>query len=91
VWLGGITLDQSNTGVTLYVEPEEAIALNNRETELAGREADEEARILKQLSTQVGWRARTASFPTIFAIQSMYSGAPCKRVSNMSSMDRTCC
>jgi dsDNA-specific endonuclease/ATPase MutS2 len=60
VWLGGITLDQSNTGVTLYVEPEEAIALNNRETELAGREADEETRILNQLSGQVGWRARTA-------------------------------
>ncbi|GAQ84173.1 putative MutS homolog 2 [Klebsormidium nitens] len=54
---GGITLDQSNTGVTVYVEPEEAIALNNREMELSGQEAEEETRILKQLSSQVAHRA----------------------------------
>lgn len=39
--------------MTLYVEPEEATPLNNREMELAGREAEEETRILRELSSQV--------------------------------------
>eukprot|EP00271_Cylindrocystis_brebissonii_P002045 TRINITY_DN123_c0_g2_i3.p1 TRINITY_DN123_c0_g2~~TRINITY_DN123_c0_g2_i3.p1 ORF type:complete len:759 (+),score=120.51 TRINITY_DN123_c0_g2_i3:550-2826(+) len=53
---GGVVLDVSNSGATLFIEPEAAIPLNNREAELAAREKREVQRILGSLSREVaGW------------------------------------
>jgi DNA mismatch repair protein MutS2 len=54
----GVRLGQSSTGATLYVEPKGAVAGNNREAELAQREADEELKVLRGLSRAVAARAR---------------------------------
>ncbi|CAI7867000.1 unnamed protein product [Closterium sp. NIES-54] len=50
---GGVTLDVSNTGATLFVEPVEVIELNNNEAELSGQEAEEERRVLREMAEQV--------------------------------------
>ncbi|CAI5494971.1 unnamed protein product [Closterium sp. Naga37s-1] len=50
---GGVTLDVSNTGATLFVEPVEAIELNNNEAELSGQEAEEEKRVLREMAEHV--------------------------------------
>ncbi len=42
-----------SVGSTLYMEPEPVVALNNRETALAGQEQEEEERVLAALSQLV--------------------------------------
>ena len=50
----GIVHDTSNSGQTLFVEPFAIVELSNRLRELEGDERDEVARILAELSRQVG-------------------------------------
>lgn len=56
---GCVILDTSSTGATLFVEPPEAVELNNLQQELEVAEADEEARVLKELTERVR-RKKTA-------------------------------
>jgi DNA mismatch repair protein MutS2 len=53
----GIVHDVSDTGQTLFVEPLEIVELGNRQSELAGAEREEVARILRELSASVGSRS----------------------------------
>jgi DNA mismatch repair protein MutS2 len=53
----GIVHDVSDTGQTLFVEPLEIVDLGNRQSELAGAEREEVARILRELSGAVGARS----------------------------------
>jgi DNA mismatch repair protein MutS2 len=53
----GIVHDVSDTGQTLFVEPLEIVELGNRQSEVAGAEREEVARILRELSSSVGARA----------------------------------
>lgn len=50
---GSMRLGASGSGATLYVEPAEAIELNNKETALADAEAEEEEAVLIALSRQL--------------------------------------
>jgi hypothetical protein len=50
---GSMRLGASGSGATLYVEPVEAIELNNKETALADAEAEEEEAVLVALSRQL--------------------------------------
>ena len=49
----GIVHDQSATGQTAYIEPEEVIALNNDLFDLANEERQEIARLLRELSARL--------------------------------------
>ncbi len=49
----GIVHDQSATGQTVYIEPEEVISLNNDVFDLEGDERREIARLLRELSAQL--------------------------------------
>lgn len=51
---GSVSLAASESGNTLYMEPAPAVKLNNAEMALAGREAEEEAAVLRALSGLVG-------------------------------------
>ena len=53
----GIVHDSSDSGQTLFVEPFEAVELNNRHSEVAGAEREEAERILRKLSRGVGEQA----------------------------------
>ena len=53
----GIVHDVSDTGQTLFVEPLEIVELGNRQSEVAGAEREEVARILRELSSSVGARS----------------------------------
>src|SRR5919198_1861701 len=53
----GIVHDVSDTGQTLFVEPLEIVELGNRQSEIAGAEREEVARILRELSASVGARS----------------------------------
>lgn len=55
---GSVSLAASESGNTLYVEPAPAVKLNNAEMALAGREAEEEAAVLRALSSLVRRVAR---------------------------------
>lgn len=48
--LGGIVHDESATGKTVYVEPQQVVEANNRIRELEGEEGRERIRILQQVS-----------------------------------------
>ncbi|MET3358007.1 UNVERIFIED_ORG: DNA mismatch repair protein MutS2 [Leuconostoc holzapfelii] len=47
---GGVVHDQSQTGQTLYVEPQAVMTLNNKLSELRVQEQAEEQRVLQELS-----------------------------------------
>lgn len=47
---GGVVHDESQSGQTLYVEPEDVVDLNNRLRQSQVQERNEEARILQELS-----------------------------------------
>ena len=49
----GIVHDQSSTGQTVYIEPEEVIAINNDIADLEGEERREIARLLRELSARL--------------------------------------
>lgn len=49
--LGGIVHDESATGKTVYVEPQQVVEANNRIRELEGDERRERARILQEFAT----------------------------------------
>jgi DNA mismatch repair protein MutS2 len=53
----GIVHDASGSGETLFVEPFAIVELNNRQSEVAGAEREEVARILRELSDAVGAQA----------------------------------
>ncbi|TYC46444.1 endonuclease MutS2 [Leuconostoc litchii] len=48
---GGVVHDQSQTGLTLYIEPQAVVELNNKLSELRVKETVEEQRVLQELST----------------------------------------
>lgn len=50
---GGVVHDQSQTGQTLYIEPADVVAMNNRLRERYLEARDEEARILQALSAEL--------------------------------------
>lgn len=50
---GGVVHDQSQTGQTLYIEPADVVAMNNRLREHYLKARDEEVRILQELSAQL--------------------------------------
>ncbi|KAH8947487.1 hypothetical protein BDL97_11G043400 [Sphagnum fallax] len=47
---GGVTLDVSNSGATLFMEPEPALEFNNEEIRLAAAEQAEETAVLQSLT-----------------------------------------
>ncbi|WP_312401813.1 endonuclease MutS2 [Leuconostoc lactis] len=47
---GGVVHDQSQTGQTLYIEPQAVVELNNKLSELRVKEQAEEQRVLQELS-----------------------------------------
>ncbi|MGO0155207.1 endonuclease MutS2 [Leuconostoc mesenteroides] len=47
---GGVVHDQSQTGLTLYVEPQAVVELSNKLSELRVKENAEEQRVLRELS-----------------------------------------
>ncbi len=51
--LPGIILDESTTGKTSFIEPQEVVVLNNRQRELEGDERREIIRILINISTNI--------------------------------------
>ncbi|CAO2823838.1 unnamed protein product [Amaranthus hypochondriacus] len=51
---GGVVLDVSSSGATLFMEPKEAVDLNNMEVWLANSEKDEERTILSMLASELG-------------------------------------
>ncbi|GBF98707.1 endonuclease [Raphidocelis subcapitata] len=53
---GSVKLGASTSGATVYMEPAGAVELNNRETELAGRERELEVAVLARLSAALGRR-----------------------------------
>ncbi|EFJ04981.1 hypothetical protein SELMODRAFT_236869 [Selaginella moellendorffii] len=50
---GGVVLDSSNTGATLFMEPEPALRLNNLEIQLSAAERAEEVAICRRLASRV--------------------------------------
>ncbi|MGX7051686.1 endonuclease MutS2 [Leuconostoc palmae] len=50
---GGVVHDQSQTGQTLYVEPQAVVEINNKLSELRVKEKAEEQRILQQISAEL--------------------------------------
>ena len=54
---GSVRLGASASGATVYMEPAPAVDLNNRETELAAREAEQAAAVLARLSGLLAQRA----------------------------------
>ncbi|KNA03291.1 hypothetical protein SOVF_210620 [Spinacia oleracea] len=51
---GGVVLDVSSSGATYFMEPKEAVDLNNMEVWLANSERDEERAILSMLASELG-------------------------------------
>ncbi|MCH3970273.1 MAG: Smr/MutS family protein [Prevotella sp.] len=49
----GIVHDESATGKTVFIEPEEVVDANNKVRELEGKERQEEIRILKEVTTLI--------------------------------------
>ncbi|KAI5070623.1 hypothetical protein GOP47_0014966 [Adiantum capillus-veneris] len=50
---GGVVLDMSNTGATVFMEPKAALELNNNEVQLASKERAEESLILEWLTQEL--------------------------------------
>lgn len=50
---GGVVHDQSQTGLTLYIEPQAVVELSNKLSELRVKESAEEQRVLQELSAEL--------------------------------------
>lgn len=50
---GGVVHDQSQTGLTLYIEPQTVVELSNKLSELRVKESAEEQRVLQELSAEL--------------------------------------
>ncbi len=70
----GIVHDQSATGQTAYIEPEEVIGLNNDLFDLGNDERREIARLLRELSAQL-----RPELPTLRAFESARAALDCLR------------
>ena len=64
--IGGIVHDESATGKTVYVEPQQVVEANNRIRELEGEERRERIRILQEVSAHL-----RPEIPTIIEAESM--------------------
>ena len=62
--IGGIVHDESATGKTVFIEPQQVVGANNRIRELEGEERRERIRILLELTAQV-----RPEIPNIFATE----------------------
>lgn len=51
--IGGIVHDESATGKTVYIEPQQAVEANNRIRELEGEERRERVRILQEIALRI--------------------------------------
>lgn len=64
--IGGIVHDESATGKTVYVEPQQVVEANNRIRELEGEERRERIRILQEVSARL-----RPEIPTVVEAESM--------------------
>ncbi len=51
--LPGVIHDRTDSGAAVYLEPQEAVGLNNRLSELAGEEEEEKVRLLRRITDRI--------------------------------------
>jgi len=82
----GMVHDRSSTGATLFIEPMEAVALNNKLSELANEEKAEIEKILSDLSLMAGSALEdiVIDFETLVKLDVIFAKASFARATNSS-------